>query len=97
MLGRLIAIQLIVQNGLSHSTQNLKKGQFYIFEGLGPTAGAFGYFVVNKWTGAVWDLWDCKQISTPASKAAQAKLRLKFKLEEQAEYDRLNSIKPECD
>ena len=56
----------------------------------------FGAFGVNKWTGDVWDLWECKIISNAASQKLQTEIRKRFTLEEMKQYKQLAAIKPGC-
>jgi hypothetical protein len=70
---------------------------FIVFQGLGPVSGSYGFFGVNPWTGAVWGLWECKRLETPALRMAQEAIRRRFNASEFKHYDRLDNIKPRCD
>ena len=71
---------------------------FLVYHGLTkpPVEGSFGYFAVNPWTGDVWELWDCRRLSTPALRKSQAAIRRRFTPEEMQQYARLRRLKPEC-
>jgi hypothetical protein len=69
---------------------------FFLFEGLGPSAGAFGYFAVNRWSGDVWNLWDCKKISTPLSRKTKDEFQNQFKAEDLKKYGKLMAALPDC-
>lgn len=69
---------------------------FFVFYGLNESDGGFGYFAVNPWTGDVWDLWGCRQLSTRALRKSQAAIRRRFTREEMKQYGRLARLKPEC-
>ncbi len=69
---------------------------FFAYTELGLEADNVGVFAVNPWTGDVWSLWECKKISTPASRAIQKEIRKRFTLEELYQYKRLGRIKPSC-
>lgn len=69
---------------------------FFTFQGVGPTAGSYGFFAVNPWTGDVWALWGCKRQSTSGLKKLQAKIRERFTKGELKSYQTLRDIRPEC-
>jgi len=71
---------------------------FFGFDGVNadPYEGSFGFFAVNPWTGDVWDLWDCRRLSTPLLRKSQAEIRRRFSREERKQYARLRRLKPEC-
>ncbi len=74
---------------------------FYAYQGIGSgPAGVvnlnFGFFAVNPWTGTVWNLWDCKKISTQASLKLQAQIKKRFTAKEMKKYRWLSNLKPEC-
>jgi len=71
---------------------------FFVFYGVNesPAEGSFGYFAVNPWTGDVWSLWGCRELSTPALRRSQAEIRKRFTREELKQYARLRRLKPEC-
>ncbi len=60
--------------------------------------GHSGFYVVNPWTGAVWDiLWEChKRFSTPALEKARAAIRRRFTAVEMTDYRYLDDIDPGC-
>jgi hypothetical protein len=64
---------------------------FFTFTGISPppAAGFFGFYAVNPWTGDVWELRECKKLSTPALRRSQAKIRKQFTLDERRRYAKL--------
>jgi len=69
---------------------------FFVYDGINEPNGSFGFFAVNPWTGDVWDLWDCRRLSTPALRKSQAIIRSRFAPKELKQYKRLAAIRPEC-
>ena len=72
---------------------------FFVFYGISTAPGSqggFGYFAVNPWTGDVWDLWECRKLSTPALRRTQVELRRRFTRAELDQYPRLAHVKPAC-
>jgi len=69
---------------------------FFVFYGLNPSDGGFGFFAVNPWTGDVWALWGCRKLSTAALRRSLAEIRRRFSAAELREYQRLARRKPEC-
>jgi hypothetical protein len=73
-------------------------GSFIIFNTSSkpPAEGGFGFFAVNLWTGDVWALWGCHQLSTPALRKSQAAIRRRFTRAELPQYTKLRRLKPQC-
>ena len=69
---------------------------FFVYDGMGPVNGSFGFFAVNPWTGDVWNLWGCWKESKPASRKLQVKIRKKFTADELKQYTHLSRLKPGC-
>lgn len=73
--------------------------RFFEFYGITTSPGSeggFGYFAVNPWTGDVWALWGCHQLSTPTLRRSQAQIRRRFTHDELKQYPRLARFKPKC-
>jgi len=50
---------------------------FYSFQALprGPGAeGSIGFFAVNPWSGYIWNLAGCRQVTSPSLKKEQARI-----------------------
>jgi hypothetical protein len=64
---------------------------FFTFTGISPppAEGSFGFYAVNPWTGDVWELRDCRRLSTPALRRSQAEIRKRFTPEERRRYAQL--------
>jgi len=73
-------------------------GPFFVFDGLNlpPVNGSFGFFAVNRWTGDVWNLWGCHNLSTPALRKSQMEILKRFTRKELKQYAELRRLKPEC-
>jgi hypothetical protein len=69
---------------------------FYPYEWLGLHGDPLGWFAVNPWTGDVWDIWNCKHITSNALKKKQDRIRQRFTADEIKQYDQLAAIKPTC-
>jgi hypothetical protein len=71
---------------------------FFIYYGVNqpPAEGGFGFFAVNRWTGDVWDLWGCHELSTLALRKSQRQIRRRFTRHELKQYSRLAQLKPGC-
>ena len=78
---------------LSNDKDNIR--QFIILQYVYNWTG-LGFFAVNRWTGAVWDIWACEKVSTPESDRTKVKIRTWFTPEELKQYDQLDSIRPIC-
>ena len=69
---------------------------FFVYDGIGPVNGSFGFFAVNPWTGDVWNLWGCWKESKLASRKIQAEIRKRFTADEFKRYADLSRLKPVC-
>ncbi len=61
--------------------------------------GTAGWYMVNPWTGDVWDVGFCKQGIPKHSKAlskAQAEIKKRFSKDELKHYGHLRRIRPGC-
>lgn len=65
---------------------------FFTFTGVSPppAEGFFGFYAVNPWTGDVWELRDCKRLSTTTLRQSQAEIRKRFTPEERKRYAKLD-------
>jgi hypothetical protein len=70
---------------------------FITYTVLGRHSAISGYFLVNPWTGRLWDVWGCKWMDSPTLKREQVKIRTRFRAEELKQYDALNKIQPPCE
>ena len=55
-----------------------------------------GEFAVNPWTGHVWNLWTCKEITNLVVRKEQTEIKKRFTSEELKQYRRLAAFKPQC-
>jgi hypothetical protein len=71
---------------------------FFAFDVLSrpPAEGSFGFFAVNPWTGDVWALWGCDELSTPALRKSQAAIKRRFTRAELKQYAQLRRLEPDC-
>ena|SRR6185369_17544430 len=51
-------------------------------------------YAVNPWTGDVWDMFSCQQISNPQIQKIQEAIKKMFNAKELKEYERLRSLRP---
>jgi hypothetical protein len=67
---------------------------FYSYNELGLNVDSLGFFAVNPWTGDVWNIMQCKRISSPAARAMQNKIRKRFTATEMEQYQKLSALMP---
>jgi len=67
-----------------------KDKSFFVFAALGGEYGTApaGWLAVNPWTGDVWDVWNCKRLSTAALRKSVAAIRRRFRPDELRQYGR---------
>jgi len=78
--------------------QNEHSPEFYGFEALRSNPGGsanVGFYLVNPWTGDIWDIWSCKLVENPIIKKIQNKIRQHLKLSGTA-YNKAHTLKPFC-
>jgi hypothetical protein len=72
--------------------------EFYAFDATWPNPDGdplIGYFAVNPWTGDVWDINACKQITSPVLARQQEAIWKRSKLMREAEST-LHAKSPAC-
>jgi hypothetical protein len=71
---------------------------FFVFAPLGGEYGTapVTWLGVNPWTGDVWDVWDCRRLSTGHLRRSQAAIRRRFRPGEMRQYARLHRLRPIC-
>jgi hypothetical protein len=67
---------------------------FLVYTVIGEREGMKSDYGVNPWTGDVWDLWECKRISTPSLQKAQGDIRKRYSPEELGQYNKLHMLRP---
>jgi hypothetical protein len=74
------------------------EGRFMIFTPLGgeDATAPLTALAINPWTGDVWEMWQCKRLSTPALRKSQAAIRKRFNRDEFRQYKNLRALKPIC-
>ncbi|MGH6737942.1 MAG: hypothetical protein ACREDY_02715 [Bradyrhizobium sp.] len=74
-----------------------RERSFFVLAPLGGEVGApVTWLGVNPWTGDVWDIWECKRLSTARLRRSQAAIRRRFPPGEMQRYARLHALRPTC-
>jgi len=84
---------------LKYMDYDREERSFFVFAALGGQYGTapVGWLGVNRWTGDVWDVWNCRRLSTAALRKSQASIHQRFRRDERRQYARLRALKPVCD
>jgi hypothetical protein len=54
------------------------------------------WLAINPWTGDVWNVWQCKRLSTATLRKSLAAIRRRFRRNELPQYARLHALRPVC-